>query len=347
MRVNEIGRSEELGRPRRNVRAYLGIYLRGVAMGAADIVPGVSGGTMAFILGIYEEFISSLRMLGEPEFLRTLFRLRIRRMFELLNWPFLLALALGIFTAVLTLAHSLEWLLIHRPVYLWSFFFGLVLASIFTVSKRIRRWFLPLIVAAIVGFAAAYLLVGLAPTTTPDSWWFLILSGVLASCAMILPGISGAFILVLLGKYQYILNAVTSRDIATLAFVAAGAAVGIVSIAQFLSWLFRRYHDLTVAILTGLMLGSLRRVWPWKVDTEWLKDQNGQFLLDSSGELIVSKQLNVLPELSTTAGAIEFALALAIGIIGFVAILILERVASLQDKHEDSKAYGSAPQPAD
>jgi putative membrane protein len=347
MQVNEPGRSEATTRPQRTIRDYLGIYLRGVAMGASDIVPGVSGGTMAFILGIYEEFISSLRMLGEPEFLRALVGLRIRRLFELLNWPFLLALALGIFTAILTLAHSLEWLLVHRPVYLWSFFFGLVLASVFTVSKRIRRWFLPLIVAAAVGFVAAYLLVGLAPATTPNSWWFLIVSGILASCAMILPGISGAFILVLLGKYQFVLNAVTSRDVLTLAFVGMGAAVGIVTLAQVLSWLFRRYHDLTVAILTGLMLGSLRRVWPWKIDTEWLLDQNGQFLLDSSGELIVIKQLNMLPELSTTAGVTEFVLALVIGIIGFVTILIIDRVASRQKKQEDKKGYGSAPQAAD
>lgn len=345
--MKETSEAENSIRQQRTIRDYLGLYLRGVAMGSADIVPGVSGGTMAFILGIYEEFIGSLRMLGEPEFLRALVRFRLKRIFELLNWPFLLALALGIFTAILTLAHSLEWLLVHQPVYLWSFFFGLVLASVITISKRIRRWLLPFIVAAVSGFIGAYLLVGLAPATTPDDWWFLMLSGALASCAMILPGISGAFILVLLGKYQFVLNAVTSRDIISLLFVGMGAAVGIVTIAQVLAWLFRRYHDLTVAILTGLMLGSLRRVWPWKVDTEWLMDENGQFLLDSAGELIVTRQLNVLPDLATTADIAEFVLAVAIGIIGFVTILILERVSNLQDKKEDKKEYGSAPQAAD
>ncbi|MCA9970282.1 MAG: DUF368 domain-containing protein [Anaerolineales bacterium] len=312
--------------PARGLRDYAGLMLRGVAMGASDIVPGVSGGTMAFILGIYEELINSIRMVGQPEFLQAVFRLRIKDAINLLNWPFLLSVALGIGLAILTLAHGLEWLLIHQPVFLWSFFFGLVLASVLTVSRRIPRWSPPLGVALVAGALGAYVLVGLVPAQTPETWWFLFLSGALAICAMILPGISGAFILVLLGKYQYILGAVTGRDFVTLALVAAGAAVGIVTFAQLLGWLFKRYHDMTVALLTGLMLGSLRKVWPWKVDVSWLTDVNGQFVLDSFGEQIVTEQVNVLPALSG-AGAAEFAGALGLAVLGFGLILVVERLA--------------------
>src|SRR5690554_5724335 len=186
-----------------SVQRYLGLVLRGIFMGAADIVPGVSGGTMAFILGIYEELIDSIRMVGQPEFIKATLGLRLREALDMLNWKFLLAVATGIFIAVFTLAHALEWLLVNQPVFVWSFFFGLVLASVFVVSRRIDRWTPSLVVAMVLAAAAAFLLVGLVPGQTPDTWWFLFLSGAVAICAMILPGISGAFILVLLGKYEY------------------------------------------------------------------------------------------------------------------------------------------------
>jgi putative membrane protein len=190
----------EEGRRQRTLAEYIGLAFRGACMGAADIVPGVSGGTMAFILGIYEELINSIRTIGRPKFIQAVLRFRIKEVFEILNWPFLLAVGSGILFSILTMSSILETLLVEQPVYLWSFFFGLILASIFTVSKRLRQWSLPLIVAILVGAVGAYILVGLVPLQTPDGWWFLLLSGALASCAMILPGISGAFILVLLGK---------------------------------------------------------------------------------------------------------------------------------------------------
>ncbi len=313
--------------PRRTLRDYLGLALRGMAMGASDIVPGVSGGTMAFIFGIYEELIDSLRMIGEPNFLRALFRLQIKEVFRILNWPFLVAVFGGILIAIFTLSHGLEWLLVNQPVLLWSFFFGLVLASVFAVARRIQNWRPAIHLTMAVAAVAAYLLVGAAPTHTPNEWWFLMLSGAIAICAMILPGISGAFILVLLGKYQFVLSAVNDRDFLTIGLVGVGAVVGLVTFAQFLSWLFKRYHDLTVAALTGLMMGSLRKVWPWKEDVSWLLDDNGQYVL-SHGERIVTKQLNILPDFA--GDPLEVALAVLLALSGLGVVLLIERLAHLQ-----------------
>ncbi len=313
--------------PRRTLRDYLGLALRGMAMGASDIVPGVSGGTMAFIFGIYEELIDSLRMIGEPNFLRALFRLQIKEVFRILNWPFLVAVFGGILIAIFTLSHGLEWLLVNQPVLLWSFFFGLVLASVFAVARRIQNWRPAIHLTMAAAAVAAYLLVGAAPAHTPNEWWFLMLSGAIAICAMILPGISGAFILVLLGKYQFVLSAVNDRDFLTIGLVGVGAVVGLVTFAQFLSWLFKRYHDLTVAALTGLMMGSLRKVWPWKEDVSWLLDDNGQYVL-SHGERIVTKQLNILPDFA--GDPLEVALAVLLALGGLGVVLLIERLAHLQ-----------------
>ncbi|MCB8988524.1 MAG: DUF368 domain-containing protein [Ardenticatenaceae bacterium] len=296
-------------------------------MGASDIVPGVSGGTMALILGIYEELINSIRAVGRPQFLRPALRLQFRTALQALNWPFLLAVGLGILAAVVTLSSALEWLLVHQTVYIWSFFFGLVLASALTVSKRIPRWTAPLLVTLFIGTAVSFVIVGLVPAQTPNTWWFLLLSGALASCAMMLPGISGAFILFILGKYEYVLAAVNSRDFFTLGLIAVGALIGLVTFAQVLGWLFKRYHDLTIAVLIGLMIGSLRKLWPWKVDVAWLTDSSGNFVLDSHGELLVSQQVNVLPDFATQAGVVEFFLATALAAVGMAVIIILERIA--------------------
>jgi putative membrane protein len=297
-------------------------------MGAADIVPGVSGGTMAFILGIYEELIDSIRTVGRPHFIQAVLKLRFKELFQILNWQFLLAVALGILIAIFTLARGLEWLLLNQPVYLWSFFFGLVLASVYTVSKRVPHWTPALVTATAVGAVAAFILVGLVPTQTPDTWWFLILSGAVAICAMILPGISGAFILVLLGKYQFVLNAVNQRDFLTLIFVAIGAAIGLISFAQILGWLFKQYHDMTVAVLIGLMVGSLRKIWPWKIDVAWLQDTGGALVLDSHGERIVTQQNLTLPDFATGAGIMEFVIAVIVALIGLGLIIWLDRVAN-------------------
>lgn len=314
--------------PKRTLREHVGVYLRGLAMGAADIVPGVSGGTIAFISGIYEELINSIRAFGEPHILRSVLRFNIREVFRIVNWRFLLLLGLGILTAIFTLAGFLEHMLVNEPVFIWSFFFGLVLASVFMVSRRIKKWRTPLFIGLIAGTVFAFWLVGVVPHQTPNTWWFFLLSGALASCAMILPGISGSYILLLLGKYQEVLSAVNQRDFVTLGLIAIGAVIGLITFAQVLHYLFKRHHDITVAVLIGLMLGSLRKIWPWKVDTAWLTDpSSGAFVLDSAGERVVAATQNVLPDLSTTAGMVEFLIAVGLALLGALLVILIERVA--------------------
>ncbi len=318
----------------RTLPEYLGIVARGICMGASDIVPGVSGGTMAFILGIYEELVDSIRTIGRPNFLQAALKFRLKEVFQILNWEFLLSIAIGILIAIITLSSALESLLLNQPVYLWSFFFGLVLASVLVVSKRVKQWQPTLFAVLLVGAVGAYLLVGLVPVQTPNDWWFLMLSGAVASCALILPGVSGAFLLVLLGKYQYVLGAVNDLRggdfgaAVPIIFVGIGAVIGLVTFAQVLSWLFKRYHDLTVALLIGLMVGSLRKIWPWKMDLDWLRDSLGNFVLDSEGHRLVIKQANVLPDFSSSAGLTEFAIALVLALVGIGAILFIDRLAA-------------------
>ncbi len=304
----------------RTWKEYLGLVARGFAMGSADVVPGVSGGTMAFILGIYEELIFSIRAAGRKEFWDALLHLRIRKAVWAINLPFLIAVGGGIILAFLTLAKGLEWTLINKPVLIWSFFFGLVMASIITVARRVKKWSVVLGVALAVAAAGAYLLVGAVPAQTPNSLLYIFLSGALASTAMILPGISGAFILVLLGKYQFALSAVNNRDMVSLAILGAGAAIGLITFAQVLGWLFRKHHDLTVAILTGFMLGSLRKLWPWKEVVE--------YITDSHGEKIPTVVNNVLPPVQIHGGFnTEILIAIALAAMGFAAVLLLDRLA--------------------
>ena len=287
-------------------------------MGASDVVPGVSGGTMAFILGIYEELIDAIKSIDFTVF-RLILSLKFKEALDIVPWKFLLSVLTGILLAIFSLAKGLEWLLENKPVLLWSFFFGLVLASVLMVSKRITRWHFGTVAAVLLAALGAYWLVGLVPTETPTAPWFIFLSGAIAICAMILPGISGSFILVLLGKYQYILGAVNRHDFITLGIFAVGAGLGIITFAQFLSWLFKRYHNLTIAMLTGLMLGSLRKVWPWK---ETLSS-----IVDRHGNLIPVAQVNVLPSAFTA----EVWSAIALAVLGFAIVFAMENIAARQN----------------
>ena len=303
--------TEEPSVPRR-WKDYVGLTARGLAMGASDVVPGVSGGTMAFILGIYEELVTSIKDLLSPRVVRLLLRFRFKEALQLIRWKFLTAVLVGILLAIFLLAPGLEWMLVHQPVLLWSFFFGLVAASIFTVVKRVSRWEARTVGGAAAGALAAYSIVGLVPAETPDTLRFFFLSGFIAICAMILPGISGSFILVLLGKYQDVLSAVNTRNFLTLSIFGLGCVVGIVSFAQLLSWLFRRYHDGTVAVLIGLMGGSLRKIWPWKETT--------RIITDGHGNPIPVEQINILP--SVWNAMVTLALLLAVA--GFAVVFVLD-----------------------
>jgi putative membrane protein len=295
---------------KRSIGEYVVVSLKGFCMGAADVVPGVSGGTMAFILGIYEELIAAIRSF-DVLFVKRLFGRNMGEAFRGVAWPFLAVLFLGILTAVFSLARILGWLLENRPVFIWSFFFGLILASVFTVGRQLDRWRMATAGCMILGTIGAYWLVGIVPLSTPESPWFLVLSGAVAICAMILPGISGSFILVLMGKYEYVLGAVNHRDFLTLALVALGAAVGLITFVRLLSWLLKNHRDVTIAALTGLMLGALRKVWPWKESVEGLAT--------GEGTPVVVAQANTLPAEWTS----EVGIAIGLAVLGFLIVFTL------------------------
>jgi len=287
----------------RTLSDYLILGIKGFCMGAANVIPGVSGGTMALILGIYEELIHAIHSLN-LRFLRLITLLKVREALSSVSWPFLLPVGLGILLATLSLAKALSWLLASYPVIVWSFFFGLILSSVYTVSKVLRQWRISTFIAIGLGAVAAYFLFDLVPVATPNAIWFIFLSGYLAICAMILPGISGAYILVLLGKYHYILEAINNRDFGTLLILIAGALVGLLTFVRVIGWLLKRHHDLTMAILIGLMLGSLRKIWPWRETLTTFIDSHG-------------KDVPALPPSFTG----EVVLALLFMFIGFLVVL--------------------------
>lgn len=253
---------------------YLLLVLKGCAMGAADVVPGVSGGTIAFITGIYEELINSIKSI-DLQALKLLLTLKLAAFWKKINGTFLLSVVGGIAISIFSLAKLMTWLLVHHPIYIWSFFFGLIIISSVLVAREIKQWNIFTTISLLAGAAAAYTITVMSPASTPNTWWFIILSGAIAICAMILPGISGAFILLLLGKYTYILTAVSNLDIGTLLLFVVGAVAGIISFSHLLSWLLKNYHTLTVALLTGFMVGSLNKVWPWKQTLETYIDTHG------------------------------------------------------------------------
>lgn len=285
-------------------------------MGAADVVPGVSGGTIAFISGIYEELITSINNIN-PRLLKMWKNEGFMAFWTQLNGNFLVALFAGIFISLFSLATLVSWFLENQPILLWSFFFGLVAASVIFVGKEIGKWRLPTILFFILGAVIAYFITTLPPNDNIDSLPYLFLSGALAVCAMILPGISGAFILVLLGSYKTILDAVHERDLVTVAVVALGAVFGLLSFARLLKWMFKKYRDITLALLTGFILGSLNKIWPWKkvLETKTFGDK-----------VIPIKEMNITP--FTYDGDNQLLWALILAVIGFSLIFILERAAA-------------------
>jgi putative membrane protein len=293
---------------------YFIITCKGLAMGAADVVPGVSGGTIAFISGIYEELITSLNNIN-LSLLATLKKEGFSKAWTQLNGNFLLALFIGIGISVLSLAKALEWLLEHQPILLWSFFFGLVLASILFVGKQIKKWSIATIISLIIGAFVAYYITTIPTLDTNNSSWFLFLAGALAICAMILPGISGAFILVLLGAYGPVLEALNNRDFKTILIVGAGAIIGLLTFSKLLKWLFTKYHNLTLAILTGFILGSLNKIWPWK---EVISTR-----LNSKGIEVPFQEDSISP--FTYNGDNQLVLAIILMVIGFLTIVLLEK----------------------
>lgn len=288
-------------------------------MGAADVVPGVSGGTVAFITGIYEELINSIKLINLNA-LKLFITGKWAAFWKAINGTFLASVLLGIGISVFSLAKGLKYLLDHHPVLVWAFFFGLIVASAIYVARTITKWNLSIIIAGVAGIVIAYFITVISPAEANTNYWFIFLSGSIAICAMILPGISGSFILVLLGMYKFILDAVGNFELAVILTFLAGAAIGIIAFSNVLSWLLKKYHNLTIATLAGFMIGSLNKVWPWKETTATFFDRHG-----------IEKPLterNILPgayEKLTGHDALLLG-ALALAIAGFALIFIIERM---------------------
>jgi len=299
------------------VKSHIGIYVRGVLMGAADIVPGVSGGTVAFITGIYDTLLGSIRAF-DIQCIKLLLRGDIKAAWAHVNGSFLLALLLGIATSILTLARLVSWLLENHPVPLWAFFFGLVLASALVLSRQIRHWSAVHILCLSTGAALA-LWVALSPVATMNLGLLgVFLSGFIAICAMILPGISGSFILVLLGMYPAVLGALKIFDLQFLLVFAAGAGAGLMAFSRLLHWLLQRAHSQTMALLTGFLFGSLAVVWPWKKVLDWVEGSHGQ--------LKPAQQVPVLPSefLASTGQDPEIVICITLMVVGFLAVWLID-----------------------
>ncbi len=290
-----------------------------MAMGAADVVPGVSGGTIAFITGIYEELINSIKAVNINA-LKLFFSGKFAEFWNAINGNFLLSVIVGIGISIFSLAKGLEYLLSNFPILVWSFFFGLIVASAIYVARTIKKWDAGTIIAGAAGIVVAYFITVITPAEANTSYWFILLSGSIAICAMILPGISGSFILVLLGMYKFILAAVGDMNIAVIATFMLGAAIGIITFSNILSWLLKKCHNLTIAVLAGFMVGSLNKVWPWKEITE--------SMIDRHGEIKILDDQNILPGTyeQITGNEAWLAAATAIAIVGFALIFVVEGI---------------------
>lgn len=302
---------------KRNTKDFLMLSLKGIGMGAADVVPGVSGGTIAFITGIYEELINSIKSINLNA-AKLFFSGKFAQFWKAINGSFLASVFMGIAISIFSLAKGLKFLLDNYPILVWAFFFGLIVASAIYVSRSITKWNIITIISGIAGIIIAYFITVITPAEANTSYWFIFISGAIAICAMILPGISGSFILVLLGMYKFILEAVGNLEITVILTFLVGAAIGIISFSNVLSWLLKKFHNQTVAVLSGFMVGSLNKVWPWKKVT--------QTFIDRHGETKPLIEMNVLPAAyEKISGTESFLLgAILLAIFGFALIFIIE-----------------------
>ncbi|MFT6064745.1 MAG: putative membrane protein [Polaribacter sp.] len=301
----------------RKVKDYIVIGLKGMAMGAADVVPGVSGGTIAFISGIYEELLVAISSVNLDLF-KTLKKEGFKAAWKQLNGSFLLSLFAGIFISIISLAKAIKYLLENEPILLWSFFFGLVLASIIYIAKQITKWNFIAVIVLVLGAFLAYYITTLNPLVSENSSSLYILSaGAIAICAMILPGISGSFILVLLGAYKPILDALNNRDFKIIFIFIVGAIIGLLSFSKILKWLFAHYKNYTLAVLTGFIIGSLNKIWPWKETLTWRTN--------SLGDKLPFNQQSVSP--FSLDGDVQLIMAIILAIVGFALILLMEKLA--------------------
>lgn len=300
----------------RTFKDYILIFFKGIAMGAADTVPGVSGGTIAFITGIYEELITSISNVNFS-ILSTWKKEGFVAMWKKLNGNFIVTLLSGIAFSIFTLMRATRYMLENYPIIVWAFFFGLVLASIWYVGKQIKIWRPATIIALVLSSIIAYWITTISAVNGTDhSDLFLFFAGAIAVIAMILPGISGAYILILLGAYEEITHIISDFDFRRIFIVGAGIIVGLLSFSKVLKWLFSKYENLTLAALTGFIIGSLNKIWPWKevLETQMINDQ-----------LQVTAEKSVWP--GNFSGGPKIGAAIVAFLIGFLLILLLEGIA--------------------
>lgn len=335
-------------------KSFLGIALRGIGMGAADVVPGVSGGTIAFITGIYEELLETISGL-KLGLLKTWRKEGFMAMWRQGNFRFLFALFTGIIISIASLAIAIKYLLATFPIHLWAFFFGLIIASVWLVGKSVKQWNVKNVAGVVVGTVAAYFITTISPSQESNHLFYIFICGSIAICAMILPGISGSFILLLMGAYTTILGAVSgliealkasnwdlvfSNGLMLLVFM-LGCLIGLISFSRILNWLFKKAHDLTVAILTGFLIGSLNKIWPWKRILESFTKHAGE----ANEELIPLVEQNISPN-AYPAFAQKYNLingtslpeenflwiGIALGLAGIALIVLLDKVGTPKEK---------------
>ena len=304
------------------IKKYARITGIGFAMGSANVIPGVSGGTIAFITGIYGELISSIRKCVSPAVLKMAIHFDVRGLYRELPWRFLLALCVGIALSFATMAKFCVWMLENHPQITNAFFFGLISASIITMAKTIKKWSIPVIISTVAGAVAAYFVITLVPMNTPDSWWMMFLCGFICMIAMILPGLSGSFLMLILGQYERVWQAVadicsfkiTTSNIVMLFWVALGSVAGLGSFVHLLNYLMRRFMDATTAALIGFMIGTLPRIWPYITETDFVLKK---------GKLVATKFKCLAPEWN-----INLLYVILTAAAGLAIVLLIEKFAS-------------------
>ncbi|RJE74669.1 MULTISPECIES: DUF368 domain-containing protein [Reichenbachiella] len=313
----------------KSLKDYLLLFLKGIGMGSADVVPGVSGGTIAFITGIYEELLASISSFDITAF-KLLAQFKLKAFWQHINGAFLFPLLLGILVSVFTLAKVISHVLEIYPIQLWSFFFGLVIISSISVAKEITKWNIGVLLSCLAGIAIAFFITIVTPATTPNGLWFIFISGAIAICAMILPGISGSFILLILGKYTYIFKALNEFDITIILVFAIGCITGLFSFSRAISWFLKKFHNYAIALLAGFMIGSLNKIWPWKkaIRFEWIK-----------GEQVPVLEQNILPTqyLSETGHQPMIIQAILFGTLGFMIVIVIEKIALIVKSNASKK----------
>jgi len=304
----------------RTIKDYIAVGFKGLAMGAADVVPGVSGGTIAFISGIYEELVVSISNINFS-LLKTLQKEGFKVAWKQLNGSFLAALFIGVLISILSLAKTIKYLLENEPILLWSFFFGLVMASIIFIGKQVEKWNYKLLLLAILGATFGYTITIVSSTSVTEiNYLFLVFAGAIASCAMILPGISGSYILLLMGVYPIVMTAITNRDVKIISAIGVGVILGLLFFSKLLKWLFSKYKNEMLVVLTGIMFGSLNKVWPWKITVTTY--------INSHGETKPLLEQSISP--FSFDGDPQLILSILLVLTGFFIIIAMERVAKLK-----------------